>query len=114
MGKYIILIGIVIGGLISCAKIQDKKVSPTQTQYLDSIVLLQNKVDTIIPMYGLEALNRVAKQTDSRSTDKLIVLMSSIGQITDKIQSVEEVKLEWVEKSDELLPVVTIKKLKLK
>lgn len=114
MRKFILLIG--MGLIISCAKVP-KNSPPSQIQIVDSVVWTQNKVkiDTIKPpMYGLDALNYVTKTTESRSTDKLIVLMSSIGQITDKIQSVEEVKLDWVEKSGELLPVVTIKKLKLK
>lgn len=51
----------------------------------------------------------------SRSTDKLIVLMTGISEAIDRVESVEEVSLIWDEsKSGELLPKVVIKGLKLK
>lgn len=110
MKKFILLIG--LGLLISCAKQPDNVPFPVQMR--DSIVYMQNKVDTIKPIYGLDALNYVTKTNQYRSTDNLIVLMSGIGQITDKIKSVDEVKLDWEAKDGELLPVITIKNLKLK
>ena len=114
MKKIMLLICIGMGMLISCAKHPKNEYYPAQTVVHDTVVYIQNAPDTVKPIFGLDALNYVTKTTQSRSTEKLIVLMSTIGQMTNKTKSVDEIKLEWIEKSDELLPVITIKNLKLK